>query len=187
MSDKSLFAVLLRSPWWISFLVAILVGAVCYHLFPTRYAMVGALSGLPFAVIGVLAAWRQWQAPSPKRIEATLQVLAAMSARDFSEKLAAAYRQDGYEVTRATGAADLTISKSGRVALVSCKRWKAAAHGVEPLRELATAADAQDASQGIYVALNPPSDAARQFASRNSIRILQGTELALLVQKVNAA
>ena len=48
------------------------VGFACYSLFPARYAAVGAVSGLPFAVIGVLAAWRQWQAPSAAKVDATL-------------------------------------------------------------------------------------------------------------------
>jgi len=185
MSDKSLFAVLLRSPWWISIVVAVVVGVGCYHLFPAKYAAVGAVSGLPFAFIGLLAAWRQLQAPSPKRIEATLGAIAAMSARDFADKLATAYGKDGHEVERGTGAADLILRKGGRTTLVSCKRWKAAAHGLEPLRELATAVDAKEASLGVYVALNAPSDAARQFAAKNSVRILQGNDLALLVQKAD--
>lgn len=186
MSDRSLFAVLLRSPWWISFVVAIGVGAACFSLFPAKYAAVGAISGLPFAVIGGIAAWRQWRAPSPKRIEATLQTLSAMPAREFVDTLAAAYRHDGYTVTRTNGVADLSLEKAGRKQLVSCKRWKAAAHGVEPLRELATAAEAAEASLAIYVAVNAVSDAARQFASRNSIRFLNGEDLALLVQKTPA-
>ena len=40
----------------------------------------------------------------------------------------------------------------------------------------------QDAGQGIYVAVNALSEPARQFASKNSIRLLQGTELALLTK-----
>jgi restriction system protein len=183
MSEKSLFAVLLRSPWWVSFAVAAAVGVACYHLFPARFATVGALSGLPFAVIGVIAAVKQWGKPSAARLEATLAAAATLSARDFTDALEAAYKQDGCGVTRLSSAgADLSITKAGRLALVSCKRWKAATHGVEPLRELATAMDAQDAGRGIYVALNPPGDAALQFASKNSIRVLQGNELAMLLK-----
>ena len=185
MSDKSLFAVLLRSPWWISFAVAVAVGIAGYSLFPTRFANVGAVSGLPFAVIGGIALWRQWGTPSQARVDATLQALAAMSGRDFTSALEAAYQRDGFAVSRlAVSGADLSISKAGRTALVQCKRWKAATHGVEPLRELNAAMNAQDANQGIYVAVNPWSDAARQYASKNSIRLLQGSELALLMKDI---
>ena len=188
MSEKSLFAVLLRSPWWISFVLAAVVGAGCYALFPTRFAVVGALSGLPFAVIGVIALVKQWGKPSAASIDATLQTLVAMSARDFGVALEAAYVNDGCTVTRlSTAGADLSITKGGRTALVNSKRWKAASHSVEPLRELASAMEAQDAGQGIYVAINSPGDSARQFASKNSIRVLQGTELATLMRPVLAA
>lgn len=191
MSDRSLFAVLLRSPWWISFAVAAVVGFACYSLFPARYAAVGAVSGLPFAVIGMIAAWRQWQAPSPAKVEATLQRLAALSGRDFVGTLERAYVADGYSVARFSGkGADWIVSKGGRSALLSHQRWKAASHGVEPLRELAaalTSAAGDDAGQGLYIALNAPSDAARQFAAKNSIRIVTGSELALLTQAALAA
>ena len=182
MSEKSLFAVLLRSPWWISFVLAVAVGAVCYNFFPVRFAVVGALSGLPFAVIGSMALWRQMRAPNPAKIEATLESLASMLGRDFSTAIESAYRNAGFTTAvYAKDGAELRIEKEGRVSLVCCKRWKAAAHGVEALRDLAAAMTAADANLGIYVALNPMSVAAQQFASKNSIRVLQGTELALLM------
>ncbi|MBL8309786.1 MAG: restriction endonuclease [Burkholderiales bacterium] len=182
MSDRSLFAVLLRSPWWVSFAVAGAVGLACYHLFPAAYSAVGAVSGLPFAVIGVIAFVKQWGKPSAARLDATLHAVAAMPARELVDALEAAYRREGYSVTRLTAnGAELAISKAGRTALVSSRRWKAATHGVERLRELASTMNANDAGQGIYVALNAPGSAAREFASRNGIRVLQGHELAMLV------
>ena len=183
MSDKSLFAVLLRSPWWISFALAVVVGAACFKLFPDRFAIVGALSGLPFAVIGGIALWKQRGIPNAARIDATLQKLAALSARDFASTLEAAYAKDGYVVTKVTASgADLSITKAGRTALINSKRWKAATHGIDPVRELGAAMEALDANQGVYIAVNALSDAARTFASKNSIRVMQGTELALLMK-----
>ena len=182
MSEKSLFAVLLRSPWWVSFAVAFAVGIAGFMLLPDRFKTVGALSGMPFVVIGSMAFWRQMRAPNPERIEARLQALAALSSRDFLNALEAGYREDGYAVARVDlDGADLSISKSGRTSLVSCKRWKAATHGVEPLRELNAAITKLDANQGIYVAVNPLSDAATTYASKNSIRLLPGHALALLM------
>lgn len=187
MSDKSLFAVLLRSPWWISFALALAVGAACFKLFPDRFAVVGALSGLPFAVIGGIAMWKQRGIPNPARIEEALQKLSALSARDFASTLEAAYAKDGYVVAKVTASgADLSVTKAGRTALVNSKRWKAATHGIEPIRELSAAMEALDANQGVYIAVNALSDAARTFASKNSIRVMQGTELALLMKAVTA-
>lgn len=185
MSDKSLFAVLLRSPWWISFALAVAVGAACFKLFPERFAIVGALSGLPFAVIGGIAMWKQRGIPNAATVEATLQKLAALSARDFASALESAYVQDGCTVHKVTASgADLSITKAGgRVLLINSKRWKAATHGIEPVRELGAAMEALDANQGVYVAVNALSDAARAFAAKNSIRVMQGTELALLMKR----
>ena len=183
MSEKSLFAVLLRSPWWVSFAVAVAVGIAGFMLLPERFKTVGALSGMPFVVIGSMAFWRQMRAPNPERIEATLQALAALSSRDFLTALEAGYREEGYAVARMTAdGADLLISKAGRTSLVNCKRWKAATHGVGPLRELGFAVTANDAGQGIYVAQNALSQAAQTYASKNSIRVLSGSGLAQLTR-----
>ena len=187
MSEKSLFAVLLRSPWWISFALAVAVGVACYNLFPARFAVVGALSGLPFAVIGVIAAIKQWGAPNPARIGDSLTALAALSARDFASALEAAYVKDGYTVKRLSdNGANLSVTKAGRVLLINSKRWKAATHGIEPLREMGALMEALEANQGVYIAVNALSDAARTFASKNSIRVMQGTELALLIKPIAA-
>jgi restriction system protein len=183
ISDKSLFARLLRAPWWVSFIVAAVVGAGAFALFPTDLKAAGALSSVPFIVIGLIAAWKQRNTLSPKQIEAALEKLAAMSAREFTDTLAAAYERDGYKVERFTKpGADLAIEKQGYTTLVSCKRWKAANHGVEPLRELLAAMEKAETGRGIYVALNSVSDAAAQFAEKNGIRILLGEALVSVIQ-----
>jgi restriction system protein len=161
ISEKSLFARLLRSPWWVSFATAGVVSAAAFALLPDQIKAAGALSGIPFVVIGCIAAWKQRDALSPKQLDETLQSLSAMPGRAFVDALANAYEKDGYTVTRHAGAgADLSITKSGRTALVNCKRWKAAAHTIEPLNELYTAMNAQDVGRGIYVAISAPNGAA---------------------------
>jgi len=42
MAQNSLFAVLLRSPWWISFLVALVLVAATQALLPAQYKNSGA-------------------------------------------------------------------------------------------------------------------------------------------------
>ena len=59
MAKDSLFAILVRSSWWISFLIAAAVAAGALLLLPAQYAIVGAFSCLPFVVTGSIAAWRQ--------------------------------------------------------------------------------------------------------------------------------
>ena len=56
MSDKSLFALLLRSPWWISIAVFAGFALLARALLPPAYVWAGLFGGLPFLVIGVIAA-----------------------------------------------------------------------------------------------------------------------------------
>jgi len=185
MAPNSLFAVLLRSPWWISFGITAGFVVIAYALLPADYALAGALGSAPFFVIGCIAAWRQLRAPSAKRVASTLEGIRAMTWNAFSEALQQAFRRDGYEVARHVGpAADLKITKNGRVSLVSCKRWKAARTGVEPLRELTAARDAADAHDCIYVVAGDLTEQAVSFAAGNRVRVLQGVELAMLLPGV---
>ena len=181
MNKNSLFAVLLRSPWWISLLVAVATGVASRFMLvkfdmPEPYAIFVAL---PFIVIGCVAGWRQLRAPSAERIAATLDALRLLSWDEFSAALEEAFRRDGYSVNRLqiTGA-DLELTKAGRVSLVVGKRWKVARAGVEPLRELDAARDAREAHDCIYVAAGEITENARAFAAQKNIRLLHDADLA---------
>ena len=180
MAENSLFAVLLRSSWWISVAVAVGIAGLARVLLPEQYRVVGMLTALPFVVIAAMAFWRQSKQPSAAVVASTLEAAAALSAREFADALDEAFRGQGYTVTRpAKSAADLELDKGGRRSLVACRRWKAASTGVEPLREL-VAADGEGAR--IYVALGGITDKARQFALANDVRLLHGAELAQLLR-----
>ncbi len=179
MSENSLFAILLRKPWWISLLIFAVVGLVCAALFPAEFRVVGAMSGLPFAVIAIIAARRQWHLPSSARIEQTHQAVAAMAWPAFSALLAQTFRQDGYTVRQGgASGADFELERKGRLMLVSARRWKSAHTGLEPLRTLQTARDATDAPDALYIGLGPLSDSARAFAAEHRIAVWGAAELA---------
>jgi restriction system protein len=183
MSQNSLFAILLRKPWWISIIIAVAVSLASSMMFPKPYAIYGISGGLPFLVIGMIAAVKQWRTPSAGRIAHTLETVTAMSWRDFSDAIEAAYRREGGEVKRLAGpAADFEITKDGYVSLVSCKRWKAASTGIEPLRELHVAAEACEARESIYIGVGQLTDNARRFADEKKIRVIQAAGLAQLLQ-----
>jgi restriction system protein len=188
MAENSLFAMLLRSPWWASVGVAVGIALVARIVLPDQYAVVGALSGLPFAVIGAIAAWKQLRAPSAARVATTLEAIGSMSWSDFSRAIEDAFRRDGYTVTRLSGSqADYEVNKAGRTSLVSCKRWKAATIGVESLRALHAVREARESQEGIYVAVGGITDTARKFASEKKIRVVQGAELAQMLHMVGRA
>ena len=180
MHDNSLFAILLRSPWWISFLVAVATGVASRFMLakfdmPELYAIFVAL---PFLVVSCVAGWRQLREPSAERVALDLEKLRALSWEDFAAKLEAAYRRVGYEVKRLSGAADLEVEKSGRALLVAGKRWKAQRTGIEPLRELDALRQQREAAGAVYVAAGEITDTARAYAAKSGIALLEGAALA---------
>jgi len=181
LNENSLFAILLRSSWWISFAIAGAVTAVAVALLPDAYKGFGAMTGLPFVVIGAIAGWRQLQAPSAARIDRTLAAVRGMSWVEFSRAVEAAYRRQGYSVRAIAGSgANFEITKEGRTALVNCKRWKVVHTGVDALFDLHALKESRNAQECIYVAAGEITANARAFASRNAIRLVGGPELAQL-------
>jgi restriction system protein len=184
MSDKSLFALLLRSPWWISIAVFAGFALLARALLPPAYVWAGLFGGLPFLVIGVIAARRQWLAPKPAQLAQQLERLSAMAWRDFVKAVTEAYTRQGFVVTAFEGVgADLQLVKAGRTTLVSCKRWKAAKLGVEPLRELVAARQRQDASVCACLTLGQLSDTAQGFAKAEGVQVIDAEALATLMLK----
>lgn len=185
MSEKSVFALLLRSPWWVSIALMLAVAVAARAFMPEAYVSVGVMGGFPFLVIGVIAAWRQWRAPNPQRMAEVLQGAGVMNWRDFSARMEQAYAGQGFAVTRLNGAADFSLKKAGRTTLVSCKRWKAAAQGVEGLRALVDFGRTQDATHCSYVSLGPLTGNAQAFARQNAVQLVSGDGLAMLLSGKN--
>ena len=179
MARNSLFAILLRSPWWISLLIATALGGLGATLLPDGYRVAGALSGLPFVVIAAVAAGRQWRQPSAARVAATHEAVASMAWPAFSALLEQAFRRDGYTVQRGASApADFQLERAGRRMLVCARRWKSARIGLQDLRALQAARAANDISDALYIGLGELSDNARPFAAQHGISIWHAGELA---------
>ncbi|SIT31679.1 restriction endonuclease [Achromobacter sp. MFA1 R4] len=183
MSQNSIFAVLLRSPWWMAAGVAVLLSAGGFAALPLEYAAMGVFAAVPFAVIAIMAAYKQLRAPSGARVQAVTQAVAAMSWAEFSRVVEAGFRRDGCEVERIQApGADFALSKDGHVAIVGAKRWKAARHGVEPLRELQAVRERRGAREAIYIALGDVSDNARQYAKAQGVSLMTAPELTKLLR-----
>ncbi|WP_313621823.1 restriction endonuclease [Achromobacter sp.] len=183
MSQNSIFAVLLRSPWWMSAAVALLLCVGGFAALPLEYAAMGVFAAVPFAVISIMAAYKQLRAPSGARVQAVTQAAAAMSWADFSRTVEAGFRRDGCQVERIQApGADFALSKDGHVAIVSAKRWKAARNGVEPLRELQAVREKRGAREAIYIALGDVSDNALQYAKAQGVSLMTAPELTKLLR-----
>ena len=182
MAENSLFAILLRKPWWISLAIAAVVSLLARALLPADLALAGMLGSFPFVVIAAMAAWRQRGAPTAAQREQLLQRLQAMSAREFAATIEAAWRSQGFEVRPLkSGGADLALDKGGEITLMSLRRWKAASTGVEPLRELQAAREQQRADAAIYLAGGEVSEKARSYAREAGLRLIDAPELLQLL------
>ena len=182
MAENSLFAILLRSPWWYSLLLVAAITLFSAVLIPAPYVPFGVMGGFPFLVTGLMAGWRQRHLPDPARITEIIQQAGAMSWRDFSAAAEQGFTRQGFVVTRLDHtAADFSLLKGERVILVSCKRWKAATLGIEVLRELVAAQGALGAQQGICISLGKVSDSARRFATTQGVHLMPEPELAQLL------
>ena len=185
MAHNSLFAILLRSRWWISIALAALVTLVSTALLPKDIAPFAAITALPFFGIGCVAAWRQLRAPSPAKVEQALEIAAQQSWREFADRLDRAWQAEGYTVTRLPDkdGADFVLEREGRTTVASAKRWKAGVHGMEPLRALLAAGQARDAATVCYLSLQPPAENAAAWAKQQGIALISGQDLGSLLAK----
>jgi restriction system protein len=182
MAQNSLFAILLRSRWWVSLLAGAAMALVARIVAPAGYEGLAVFAAFPFVVIGCIAAWKQLRAPSPARVAQTLEAVRKMPWGEFSSALEEGFRRGGYQVNRVADAtADFELVKAGRTTLVSAKRWKAARLGIEPLRDLQAAVEKREAQGGLMVVLGDISDNALEFAKAQRIELMQAGDLATLV------
>ena len=177
LNENSLFAVLLRSPWWASLGLAAGVFFLARLFVPPVYA---AFVPLPFLAIAGVVIWRRLRQPSARKLARRLEALRALPRDEFAAALEQGFRRQGYGVTRLHG--ELQLTRSGRVSLVDCRRWKATRTGVEPLREFQAAGRKSEAQELIYVAAGEVTANAVAFAKQNNIRLVGQAELAELLR-----
>ena len=184
MHENSLFAILIRSPWWLSIGIGAAIIGIEQAVFGGKYAFFSVFAAFPFVIIATVSVYRQAKTPGAQQLEEVEAWARSVGARKVAAALMAAYRESGYEVTPLNGkAADFQLEKSGRTQLVCCKRIKAASSGPEPLRSLAAAGANRETSGTLYFTLGELSAEARKFADAERIEILGLQELVGLVGK----
>ena len=183
MSQNSLFAILLRSHWWISLVVALFIVLLARLVVPEAYASYALSFAVPFVVIAAIAAWKQRHVPGEAQVRALVERVSPMAWAEFSALLEDAYRRQGGTVTRVEGGADLLVERSRRLSVVAARRWKAASHGLPALRELVAERERRGAHDALYVALNPLSDKGLLYAREHGVVVVDAAALASLFQR----
>ena len=183
MSQNSLFAILLRSHWWISLVVALFIVLLARLVVPEAYASYALSFAVPFVVIAAIAAAKQRHVPGEAQVRALVERVSPMGWAEFSALLEDAYRRQGGTVTRVEGGADLLVERSRRLSVVAARRWKAASHGLPALRELVAERERRGAHEALYVALNPLSDKGLLYAREHGVVVVDAAALASLFQR----
>ncbi|MEH6579007.1 MAG: restriction endonuclease [Amphritea sp.] len=184
MAKGSLFAVLLRSPWWYSVLIGLFILLVSLAVTDAQYMTLSIAGSMPFLAIGGYAGFKQLQQPSQKRVLEVSQQAKNMSAEIISEKIAANYIKSGYQSSAFEGnGADLELVRGHRKLLLCSKRFKAANTGIEPLKRLVAASEATEATEAmgyLYLTLGEVTASAHNYAQENNIEIIQSGRLTML-------
>lgn len=184
MAENSLFAILLRSRWWVSFAVGAIWALLAAALVPQPYKIVAILGSLPFWALGFVAFIRQVDLPSNAEQEQLLNRAANQNWNDFAASLERAWKAEGYAVERANQPHhDFVLRRNGKTTVAFAKRWKAINHGVEPLRQLLQAQHQQQADECAYISIVSLAETAQGFADQHHIALVNSSTLAGLLKK----
>ena len=183
LPPNSLFAILLRSPWWFSALLVVGFVLLSRLLLSDDYWQFGAMGAFPFVVTAALSLKRQLKTPKVSTITTQIETLRNMAWPAFSEKIVQSLTQQGYTIAKLESAsgADFLISKQDQKIVVAAKRWKAANLGESELHQLNKAKQFHKANGAWYITVGNVSNKAVLFANKNQIELLQD---ALLVQRL---
>lgn len=178
MAKSSLFALLLRSPWWYSVLLGLAVIGISLLIAGGQYVILGIFGSLPFFGIAGFAGHKQSLKPSQARMLEVVGQARKMPAIQIAHKIAESYVQERFDSTVFKGnAAELELERGNRKYLLSTKRFKAANTGIEPLKQLVAVGENNEVTGFLYLALGEISDAARDYADKNNIELIQADRL----------
>lgn len=184
MAENSLFAMLMRAPWWASLGIASALVALSFAVLPTGYVIFGLAAALPFIVIAVMVLWRLSKQPRAAVVEALDERVRGLNAKAFEAELTRGFEETGHTVQPVKAdAVDMVVTKGWRVTVVSFRKWKAAHVGADPLRALYDARDQHEANGAMMVVLGDLSAPAAKFAEANNIQILRAPDLALMLPR----
>jgi hypothetical protein len=164
LNDNSFSQFLLRSSWWLSFAIGAAASAVAIALLPEPYRAFGAMTGLPFFVIGMHRAWKQWRCREvADRRDA--RGGSAMTWPEFSREIEALATHGVFSNGVPERVARTSKLSEKGAALVHCKRWKVAR--IRDRRSPSSCVDGSGKRARMhFVSAGEISDNARAFAGQ---------------------
>ncbi|ABA56523.1 MULTISPECIES: restriction endonuclease [Nitrosococcus] len=200
---ESMYGIFLRTPWWVSLLVAGTAYAALNFGLPA-YIDESNLFLKPFEPLGPLfapwvtgfvlltGAFAQLGKRSRRKLlnrQSGLDSIRAMSWQSFEKLVGECYRRQGYRVEEkggegADGGVDLVLRRQGEVILVQCKQWKTRQVGVAKVRELYGVVAGENATRGILVTCGQFTPDARAFAKGKALELVEGTTLLERISEV---
>lgn len=182
MAKGSLFAILLRSTWWYSMLIGLVILGISLAATDAQYIILSITGSMPFFCIGGYACYKQWKQPSAKKVAEFTEAAKKLTATVIAQKVAHNYTNSGFTSAPYKGnGADLVLTRNSEKLLLSSKRFKAANTGVDPLKLLHKAIESAQATGAIYVTMGEVSAAAQEYAQAHNIEIVEAARLAVLV------
>lgn len=174
----SLFAVLLRSSWWYSALIALSIIVISLVLVGGNYGVLFTSLSLPFIGIAGYVAYKQSKQPSRKQVLEFAQKAYGMTATQIANKISETYVKERFDAEPFKGkAAEIALERGNRKLLLSSKRFKAANTGIEPLKQLVAAGENAEATGYLYVTLGEVSAPAQKYAEENNIELIGAHKL----------
>ena len=179
--ERTILEDLVGLPWWFSAalgLVLIVIGGSARAGSPLKLAY--AISTICW-VAAALSFGRAWWQDRLLAKQTSVASLADLSWGAFEEMLAAAFRQEGYDVkvtgdSGADGGVDLVLHRGTEITLVQAKHWRQDV-GVSIVRELYGVMAAEKAARGIVVTSGHFSADAIAFAADLPIELVDGDRL----------
>lgn len=200
-----LLALLTEVPWWVSVIISgavyigmrwILPSIEINNLVMKNLAAAAPRAAWIFALLllipGLISFLNRKQRQYLLDSRSDLESIRKLSWSDFELLIGEAFRRQGYAVEERGGSApdggvDLLLRKDGQKTLVQCKHWKSQQVGEPIVRELLGAMTAQGASGAIVVTAGDYTAEARAFARDNRMRLIDGAELAGIIDATKTA
>lgn len=203
--DEKLSDILLKAPWWMSVVLALVAFIGLRWVAPALIGESGNRAAIgkgvsqfapwPALILLILAAGSFILSRRKRELvdsQTGLESLRNVSWKHFEWMVGEAYRRIGYAVddslgSGADGGIDLTLRKDGETTIVQCKQWKVLSVGAPVVRELYGLLTHHGATQAIIVTSGRFTEEARSFAAGKPIELVDGPALLKFVRSVQDA